>query len=124
VLKRRPSAFLSRVDVQHGKGLTPWGSEEPQRGEPEERHKRLLFVTRYVVPGVIALAGVVVMIVVSDRQVAFEIGAMFIGAAIAVFLLNFFFRMGASGDRERDREEDARRYFDKHGHWPGEKPGT
>jgi hypothetical protein len=110
------------VDVQHGKGLTPWGSEEP-RDRPEEPHRRLLFFTRYVVPGLIALAGVVVMIVVSDRQVAFEIGAMFIGAAIAVFLLNFFFRLGASGDHERDREEDARRYFDEHGHWPGEKPG-
>ena len=109
------------MDVQHGKGLTPWGGEEP-RPEPEDRYRRLLFFTRYVVPGLIALAGVVVMIVVSDRQVAFEIGAMFIGAAIAVFLLNFFFRMGASGDSERDREEDARRYLDEHGHWPDEKP--
>jgi hypothetical protein len=112
------------VDVQHGKGLTPWGGDEERPAPPEERHKRLLFVTRYVVPGVIALAGVVVMIAASDRQVAFEIGAMFIGAAIAVFLLNFFFRLGASGDRDRDREEDARRYFDEHGHWPGEKPGA
>ena len=107
------------MDVHHGKGLTPWGGEEP---EPEEPYKRLLFFTRYVVPGLIALAGVVVMIAASDRQVGFEIGAMFIGAAIAVFLLNFFFRMGASGDRERDQEEEARRYLDEHGHWPDEKP--
>jgi hypothetical protein len=112
------------VDVQHGKGLTPWHGDEERPAPPEERHRRLLFVTRYVVPGVIALAGVVVMIAASDRQVGFEIGAMFVGAAIAVFLLNFFFRMGASGDVERDREEDARRYFDEHGHWPGEGPGA
>ena len=112
------------MDVQHGKGLTPWGGDEPPRQEPEERHRRLLFVTRYVVPGLIALAGVVVAIAASDRQVGFEIGAMFVGAAIAVFLLNFFFRMGASGDHERDREEDARRFFDEHGYWPGEKPGA
>jgi hypothetical protein len=105
-------------EVQHGKGLSPWGGKEPR-----EPHRRLLFFTRYVVPALIALAGIVVMIVVTDRQIAYEIGGMFLGAAIAVFLLNFFFRMGVAGDRERDREEEARVYFDRHGHWPGEKPG-
>jgi len=24
------------------------------------------------------------------------------------------------GDKDRDREEAARRYFDEHGRWPGE----
>jgi hypothetical protein len=83
----------------------------------------MLWGVRYGVPAVIALTGIVVMIVTSDRQVAFEIGGMFVGAAIAVFLLNFFFRMGVSGDVERDREEEAREYFDRHGHWPDEEPG-
>jgi hypothetical protein len=110
-------------DVQHGKGLSPWGPKPEPQPKPEERYRKLLIFTRYVVPGLIALAGVVVMIVVSDRQIAFEIGGMFLGAAVAVFLLNFFFRMGVSGDEERDREEEAREYFDRHGHWPGEKPG-
>lgn len=111
------------MSIQHGKGLTPWA---PKDEPPPERppYQRLLFFTRYVVPALIALAGVVVMIVVSDRQIAFEIGGMFLGAAIAVFLLNMFFRIGASGDTERDREEEARDYFDRHGHWPGEEPGS
>jgi hypothetical protein len=26
--------------------------------------------------------------------------------------------MGVQGDKERDREEEARRYFDEHGRWP------
>jgi hypothetical protein len=26
--------------------------------------------------------------------------------------------IGASGDADRDREEEARRYFDEHGEWP------
>ena len=111
------------MDVQHGKGLTPWGGEEEKR-EPAQPYRRLLIFTRYVLPALIALAGVVVVFAAEDRQVGFEIGAMFVGAAIAVFLLNFFFRMGASGDHERDREEDARRFFDEHGYWPGEKPGA
>jgi hypothetical protein len=42
-----------------------------------------------------------------------------------VFLLNFFYRMGASGEVDRDREQEARDYFDAHGHWPDEgPPGT
>jgi hypothetical protein len=37
-----------------------------------------------------------------------------------VFLLNFFYRMGASGEADRDREQEARDYFDAHGRWPDE----
>jgi hypothetical protein len=35
-----------------------------------------------------------------------------------VLLLNVLYRIGVEGDKERDREEAAREYFDKHGHWP------
>ena len=108
------------MDVQHGRGLTPWHGDEPEEPAPPIPHRKLLFFTRYIVPGLIALAGVVIVIVEQDRQIAWEIGGMFFGAAIAVFLLNLFFRMGAKGDLERDREEEAREYFDRHGHWPGE----
>ena len=75
---------------------------------------------RYVVPAAIFVAGVVVFAVVPDREVAIDIGAMFVGVAIAVLLLNFFFRMGVSGESDRDREEEARAYFDAHGRWPDE----
>jgi hypothetical protein len=33
-------------------------------------------------------------------------------------LLNVLYRIGMQGDRERDREEEARRFFDEHGRWP------
>ena len=69
-------------------------------------------------PALIAISGVVVVFAASDHDVGIEVGSMLLGAAIAVFLLNFFFRLGVSGDRERDREEEARAYFDKHGRWP------
>jgi len=45
---------------------------------------------------------------------------MFLSAASAVLLLNVLYRMGVEGDRERDREEEARRFFDEHGRWPDE----
>jgi hypothetical protein len=30
------------------------------------------------------------------------------------------FRIGVEGDKERDREDAARRFFDEHGRWPDE----
>ena len=111
------------MDIQTGPGLSPWKPAEPDPEEVsrERRHRALMVGVRYGVPAAIFLAGIIVFAVVSDREVALEIGAMFWGVAIAVFLLNFFFRMGVSGDRDRDREQEARDYFDEYGHWPDER---
>jgi hypothetical protein len=70
---------------------------------------------RYGIPGVLFVAGMVVW-----ATGAIAAGAMFISAATAVLLLNLLFRIGVEGDKARDKEEEARRYFDEHGHWPGE----
>jgi hypothetical protein len=35
-------------------------------------------------------------------------------------LLNLLYRISVSGDQDRAREEEARRYFDEHGQWPEE----
>lgn len=74
-----------------------------------------LNAVRYGIPAVLFIAG---MVVWATGGIA--AGAMFISAATAVLLLNFLFRIGVEGDKARDREEDARRYFDEHGHWPDE----
>ncbi|MDX6717950.1 MAG: hypothetical protein QOJ63_204 [Solirubrobacteraceae bacterium] len=77
---------------------------------------------RYVVPAAIALAGVVVLIL--DRSLdGLEGFALFVGAAGAILLLNVLYRVGVSGDEERDREAAARDYLDEHGRWPDEEPG-
>jgi hypothetical protein len=62
------------------------------------------------------------MAVDSDSQRGVEIGAMLMGSAFAVLLMNVFFRIGVEGENDRDREEAARVYFDQHGHWPDERP--
>jgi sirohydrochlorin ferrochelatase len=80
-----------------------------------------LWIVRYALPGLIFLAGVVVTAVASDKETGLLVGTMFMGAGIAVFLLNFFYRMGVSGDRDREAEEARRAYFDAHGHWPDER---
>lgn len=36
------------------------------------------------------------------------------GAGLSVLLINFLFGLGVSGDREREEEEVARRYFGEH----------
>jgi hypothetical protein len=67
------------------------------------------------------IAGIA-LIVARPNSGALEGGMGFIGAGIAVFLLNGLFRMGTHGDHERTREEEARDYFAEHGHWPDETP--
>jgi hypothetical protein len=73
---------------------------------------------RYGIPAVLLLAGTVISAV--GGNVGLAAGAMFISAATAVLLLNVLFRIGVEGDKARDREEEARRFFDEHGRWPDE----
>jgi energy-converting hydrogenase Eha subunit C len=69
---------------------------------------------RYGIPLALLVAGVVVAAVADSVAAA----ALFFSAASAILLLNVLYRIGVQGDRERDREEEARAYFDKHGRWP------
>ena len=77
-----------------------------------------LAAVRYGLPLALLVAGVVVW--ATSGRVGIAVGAMFISAATAVLLLNVLYRMGVEGDKDRDREEDARRFFDEHGRWPDE----
>jgi len=80
-----------------------------------------LIAVRYVLPAAIFLAGVLAVIF-SDTLSGLEGLAMGIGVAGSVLLLNVLYRVGVSGDAERDREAEARDYLDEHGHWPDEQP--
>lgn len=80
-----------------------------------------MIAVRYVLPGVILLAGVVALLV-SDTLTGLEGLAMGIGVAASVLLLNVLYRVGVKGDLERDDEEAARVFYDEHGHWPDEEP--
>jgi hypothetical protein len=84
------------------------------------KHDHLMLAVRWGLPAVIFLAGVVVS--ATSGRIGVEAGALFISAATATLLLNVLYRIGVEGDRERDREEAARRYFDEHGHWPDQRP--
>ena len=77
-----------------------------------------LQIVRYGIPLALFLAGVVVA--GTSGRIGLAAGAMFISAATAVLLLNVIYRIGVEGDKDRTREEDARRFFDEHGRWPDE----
>jgi uncharacterized membrane protein YoaK (UPF0700 family) len=73
-----------------------------------------LHAIRYGIPLVLLIAGVVVGALAESIAAA----ALFFSAATAVLLLNVLYRIGVQGDRDRDKEEAARAYFDEHGRWP------
>lgn len=77
---------------------------------------------RYGLPLAILIAGAVLIGVghASTRSVTATTGLVLVGIAIMVWMLNWMFRMSVSSNRDREREEEARDYFTKHGHWPGE----
>jgi hypothetical protein len=81
-----------------------------QRGLP-------IIVVRYALPAVIVLTGLILTIAGgSDTVVA--AGVALVGVGMLVALLNVLMRLGIASSRDREREEEARRFFDRHGRWP------
>jgi hypothetical protein len=74
---------------------------------------------RYGLPGLICLGGVAALVVEPNRN-GLEGGILIVSAGLSVLLLNWLYRVGVAGERERDREDDARAFFDRHGVWPDE----
>jgi hypothetical protein len=77
-------------------------------------------LVRTWLPVAIIAAGVVVAIATGFSETGLEGGALLISAGLSVWLINFLYRIGVRGDRERDVEDRARAYFDEHGRWPDE----
>jgi threonine dehydrogenase-like Zn-dependent dehydrogenase len=84
-------------------------------------YRRTLFVVRYVLPSALCVAGLV-LLAIGPGGTALEGGLGLIGAGLAAFLFAFLAKVSMSGDTFRDREEEARRFFDEHGYWPDEDP--
>jgi hypothetical protein len=83
--------------------------------------RRTLIVVRYILPAALTLAGLIV-IVIHPRGTALHGGLGIIGAGLAAFLFAFLSKVSMSGDTFRDHEQEARKFFDEHGHWPDEDP--
>ena len=78
-----------------------------------------MLAVRYVLPLLLFLGGLV-LFAIEPNSIGLEGLAMATGAALSVLLLNWLFRAGVRGDRERESEQAARDYYAEHGRWPGE----
>ncbi len=87
----------------------------------KQRSKKAEIGVRWVLPGVVLLAGIIVVALNPTLNGA-EGWAMLTGAGLSIVLLNVLYRIGVQGDEERDREEEARVFLDEHGYWPDEEP--
>jgi predicted Zn-dependent protease len=65
-----------------------------------------LLLVRYVLPAVIAVAGVVLLVIGGDA--ATGAGIVLIGVAGLVVLANLFMRLAIDSERDREREADRR----------------
>lgn len=77
----------------------------------------MIAVVRHWLPAAVCGAGLVILLVKRDLN-GLEAFCALVGAGLSIYLLNFLYRIGVSGDRERDEEEAAREHFDRHGRWP------
>jgi hypothetical protein len=80
-----------------------------------------MYTVRYLLPLGIVLLGCGLLVADGGGTAGWEGFFMATGAALAVLLLNWLFRLGAEGDRERDAEEAAREHFARTGRWPDEE---
>jgi hypothetical protein len=100
------------------------GEQSQSRRQTHEQMGRVvwfLFGIRYALPVTAAVVGVIVMSLGSESDL--EGGAGIIGAGIAIYAINWLYRAAFEGDRvEREKEDAARAYLAKHGHWPDEAP--
>ena len=68
-------------------------------------------------PAALALAGLVLVFAFKSRG-AEAAGYTLLGSAALLVLSIVIFRAGLASTADRDREEQARLFFDRHGRWP------
>ncbi len=82
----------------------------------------VLIITRWVLPLMIVLVGGVLIAAGHGHanSPAAAAGVAMIIVALIVWMINWMFRMSVRSNEDRDKEEEAREYFDQHGRWPDE----
>jgi len=97
-------------------------------GEGTKLTRVLVSLTRVWLPLLIAAGGVVMIVLGHGRtngtggtalgNSLAAGGVALLIAALIVWMINWMFRMSVQSNRDREREEAARAYFDRHGRWP------
>lgn len=76
---------------------------------------------RWWLPGILCVLGTVLLVANGFDLFGASAFAAFVGAGSSIWLANVLWRIGVSGDDEREREAQDRVYLAKHGHWPDEE---
>jgi hypothetical protein len=84
------------------------------------RPSGVVLFLRYGLPVILFLVGIALGFAFGWDLTGVEACAAMWAAGASLFLMNLLMRMGISGDKDRDTEDEARAYFDRHGRWPGE----
>ena len=93
----------------------------------------LMQFMRYWLPGGIALAGVVLIVVghaaysksTSSHSLESATGVALLIVAVIVWMINWMYRLSVRSNIDREEEEHARDYFERTGRWPeDEEPGS
>lgn len=95
----------------------------PSQDSPPPHQRVGLLLLRHGLPVMLIMIGVIGIIIGHGKTTDAGAGVVLIGIGAMVWLLNWLFRLSLSSNRDRDREEEARDYYSKHGHWPGEGAG-
>ncbi len=122
------------------------GSTGPPTGKQRQPRDWVGLSARVGLPVFIALVGVVLIVmghasyagvisnvdsqdsvstdfqtVITNRDsVLSALGVVFLVIALMVWMLNWLMHMNTTEAADRAKEDDARRYFLEHGHWPDE----
>ncbi|MCW2997708.1 MAG: hypothetical protein JWN65_1257 [Solirubrobacterales bacterium] len=75
---------------------------------------------RWWLPAIVVVAGIALSAAHGFSEDSLEGGAAVVGAGLSIWLMNILWRVGISGDEDRDHEVAARDYYDEHGRWPDE----
>lgn len=78
----------------------------------------MLPLIRTWLPAALVAIGVFFIAFHGGSESSLHVGIPIFSAGASVWLLNFLYRVGVSGDQERGTEEDARRFHSENGRWP------
>jgi hypothetical protein len=84
------------------------------------RPSGVVLFLRYGLPVILFFAGIVLGFAFGWSETGVEACVAMWAAGASLFLMNLLMRVGISGDKDRDDEDEARAYFDRHGRWPDE----
>jgi hypothetical protein len=76
---------------------------------------------RVGLPVLLVIGGIVLLIVGRGTTSAAALGVVLLGVALMVVLIDWLYRLSVESNRDREREEQARDYFTRTGHWPDER---